>query len=139
MKKVLALDIGDAWTGIAISDALGMFARPYTTVTTPELEASLQNIIRQEPIETVVVGYPKTMKGLESEQTIKTRKHQEKLAELFPTISWILWDERLSSKRAQGVQSQQKRKKDKSQKLQSHAIAAAFILDTYLKSQTPVL
>ena len=40
--KNLALDIGDRWTGIAISDPLHMFARPYETVSTDTLHDYLK-------------------------------------------------------------------------------------------------
>jgi putative Holliday junction resolvase len=126
--KIIALDIGDTWTGIAISDALGMFAQPHNTVATHELQATLQDLFTKEKINIVVVGYPKTMKGTESEQTKKIVAQKEQLALLFPTLTWILWDERLSSKRAETL----KKNRTKEEKLRSHAIAASFILDSYL-------
>ncbi len=70
--KTIALDIGDVWTGSALSDALGITARPYKTVTTKELFQFLDQTIAQEKIGTILVGYPKTLKGTESEQTKKT-------------------------------------------------------------------
>lgn len=126
--KILALDIGDAWTGVAISDALGLFAQPYTTLSTTDLIQSLKNIIDEHTIKTIVIGLPKTMRGTESEQTRKVLAYKDQLTHNIPTISWILWDERLSSKRAEGV----KKAITKEQKMKSHAIAAAFILDSYL-------
>ena len=56
------------------------------------------------------------------------------LAEKFPEITWIMWDERLSSKRAQVAKVGGKKKKTSEDKLKEHAIAAAFILDLYLTS-----
>jgi len=92
--KILALDIGDRWTGIAISDPLGIIARPYDTVATHQLIDVLERIITLENISTIVVGMPITLRGLESEQTKKVKTF--------------------------------------TQKLKLHAIAAAFILETYL-------
>ena len=40
--KILCLDLGDQWTGMAISDALGMFARPYQTVESAKLDKELE-------------------------------------------------------------------------------------------------
>ena len=136
MKKALALDLGDKWVGIAISDTLKMFARPYKTVTAPELEQALATILQEEPIDTVVVGYPKTMKGRESEQTTKVVQQKEDLQNKFPNVSWVLWDERLSSQRADAVSSAKKKKKSPEEKLRSHSVAAAFILDSYLTAQS---
>ena len=126
--KTLALDPGDAWTGIAISDALGMLARPLTTVATTKLETELKKILEQETITQVVVGYPKTMKDTESEQTKKAVSLKESLEKKFSSVSWILWDERLTSQQAAKL----KKTRTKEEKLQSHARAAAFILQTYL-------
>ncbi len=127
--KILALDLGDRWTGSAISDGLGITARPYETVATKELEAFLKKALSEEPIETIVVGYPKTMKGTESEQTKKVVTQKEELEKLFPKVKWVLWDERLSSKRAAAV----KKAKTKEAKLRSHSLAAASILQVYLE------
>ncbi|HZW60863.1 MAG TPA: Holliday junction resolvase RuvX [Candidatus Babeliales bacterium] len=126
--KILGLDIGDVWTGVAISDALGMFARPLDTVETTKLNDFIQKILQQERIETIVIGYPKTMRGTRSEQTQKIEQMHQKLSEEFSQVSWVLWDERLSSKRAESLQKQQQ----KTDKKQSHAVAAAFILSSYL-------
>lgn len=126
--KILALDPGDVWVGTAISDALGMLARPYKTIKAEELETFLTSILADESIATIVVGYPKTMKGKDSEQTLKVVALKEQLAAHFPDIEWILWDERLSSKRAASI----KKAVTKEDKIQAHSVAAAFILESYL-------
>ena len=128
--KILALDIGDSWTGIAISDALGITTRPYTTVASPDLEKELTRILEEEPIQTIVVGHPKTMKGTKSEQTLKVEAHAKELENKFPSVSWVLWDERLSSKQAARLT----RPKTKEKKLETHAVAAALFLMSYLDS-----
>lgn len=126
--KILSLDIGDAWTGTAISDALGMTARPYKTAATDKLHSFLLDLFKQENISTVIVGHPKTMKGTESDQTKKVVLEKELLEKAFPDKTWILWDERLSSKRAGSL----KHARSKEEKIQSHSLAAAFILSSYL-------
>jgi len=132
-NKIAALDIGDKWTGVAISDSLGITARPYTTVETTHLFDLITTLYTKESVNKVVVGYPKTMKGTISNQTKKVEQKKEELAAKFPTIEWILWDERLSSKRADSLH----KGTSKEAKLKSHAIAAAFILQTYLSYLTP--
>ena len=126
--KILALDIGDKWTGSAISDPLGIIARPYKTVETTELELFLSETLGSEKVQKVVVGYPKTMRGTESEQTKKIVQMKETLEKTFDLVEWELWDERLSSKRA----GQLKKARTKEEKKFSHSIAASFILDSYL-------
>ncbi|MCL4229913.1 Holliday junction resolvase RuvX [Candidatus Dependentiae bacterium] len=126
--KIIALDIGDQWTGIALSDALGLLAKPYKTVTTDQLILQLKELFIKERITQGVIGYPKTLRGTISEQTKKIEEHYEALKAQFPHIAWILWDERLSSKRAE----LHKKSTSKEEKQRSHAVAAAFILDSYL-------
>ncbi len=128
--KILAVDIGDKWTGIAISDALRIIARPYETVSTDNLIDSIAEICAKEPIKTVVIGHPKTLKGTKSAQTLKTEAMAETLKQAFPTVTWVLWDERFTSKQA----AQIKRPKNKKEKLETHAIAAALFLTSYLES-----
>jgi putative Holliday junction resolvase len=127
--KILALDIGDRWTGVAISDPLGILPRPYDTFKTFELHSALEKTIEKERISTIVVGLPITMRGTESDQTKKVIASVEDLKNQFTKIAWIMWDERLSSKRASAVKSA----KTKEDKLKSHAIAAAIFLSTYLE------
>lgn len=126
--KIIALDLGDVWTGSAISDELGITARPYETIKTTELIPFLDNLIKNESISTIVVGHPKTMGGRQSEQTKKVVAKKEELQTALPDITWVLWDERLSSKQAAGI----KKIKTKEDKIASHSVAAAVILTGYL-------
>lgn len=132
--KILALDLGDKWVGSAISDPLGITCKPLKTVQLNELRPFLKETLGVQPISTVVVGYPKTFSGTESDQTKKIVKLKEELELEFATVNftaikWILWDERLSSKRALEIQSG---KYDPESKRQNHSLAAAFILQSYL-------
>jgi putative Holliday junction resolvase len=131
--KIVGLDIGDVWTGTAISDALGMFARPLQTVETKNLIYFLQEFLAKEKIEKIVVGHPRTMKGTSSDQTKKVEATKNELEKLFAHISFILWDERLSSQRAGTL----KKGHTKEDKIKSHSIAAAFILQSYLQFAQP--
>ena len=132
--KLLALDIGDVWIGSAISDALGILARPFKTVTLDDLEKFVIAIVPEENISTIVVGLPKTMSGTESEQTIKTRCYVDELREniaktLDHPVELRWWDERRSRKLAQQAM---KTSHKKSVKQDEHSFAAAIILQGYL-------
>jgi len=126
--KYLGLDIGDVWVGSAISDALGILSRPLQTVTLPELIPFLQKMCSQERIGTLIIGNPITLKGTESSQTHKVHEQEAILRATFPDLEIILWDERLSSKRADTL----KKNISKEDKRLSHSRAAAFILQSYL-------
>ncbi|MFC1894864.1 Holliday junction resolvase RuvX [Candidatus Dependentiae bacterium] len=125
--KILALDLGDKWVGSAISDALGITCRPYKTITVENMVSFLKKVISEENLSKIVLGYPKTIKGTESEQTQKTKGVKAELEKIFPKIEWIFWDERLTSKRADQIM-----RRGKKDKLGEHSIAAAFILQSYL-------
>lgn len=127
MKKI-ALDIGDRWIGIAISDAIGMLARPLETVESTDLVAYLTTLLAKERVDTVIVGYPKTLRGTESEQTKKITASFEQLSLQFTQVNWKLWDERMTSQQAAKLQKDT----SKEAKQKSHSIAAALILTSYL-------
>ena len=132
--KILALDLGDRWVGSALSDHLGISCKPYQTVELSKLDHFLSSLIKQENIQTIVVGYPKTFRGGQSAQTEKIVLLKNELEKKFGVVNgcsvqWILWDERLSSKRAQEMQP---RGNTQEAKIKSHSIAAAFILQSYL-------
>ena len=69
------------------------------------------------------------MQGKSSDQTVKIIKTKDTLCNIFKEIEFVLWDERLSSQRAKLVGTV----KTKEEKIKSHSIAAAFILDSYLQ------
>lgn len=137
--KIVALDLGDRWTGVALSDSTRSWARPHDTYPSKELIARLEQLFNKEDISLVVVGHPRTMKGTASDQTRSVEAMFAHLQAQFPHKQWVLWDERLSSKRA-AAQTQGK-KPTKELRLKEQAIAAAFILDSYLTflkvQQTP--
>lgn len=126
--RTAALDIGDVWTGIAISDPLGITARPLTTVHSANLVSFLAQLIQEQQVSTMVVGHPQTLRGTSSDQTRKVEQVVVDLEKQFATIEWVLWDERMTSKQAAHI----KHAKNKEEKLAQHAVAAALILRTYL-------
>ena len=137
--KIVGLDLGDRWIGIALSDGLQMTCRPFKTATTTTIANELFELIKQERIELIIIGLPVTMKGTISDQTTKTRLQGEEImaelnAKLSKKINHIFCDERLSSKRAQSVMTEKKFSK-KMNKNKEHAVAAAFILQNYLDAQ----
>ncbi len=134
MSKIMALDLGDRWIGVALSDVTLFFAKPYQTINIDNINEFLSKIIKEENIKEIVLGYPKTLKGTESDQTRKIVDYKDQLQKDFKDIKFILWDERLSSKRAQTLKplNNKNNKNYKEDKLKLHSIAAAFILESYL-------
>ncbi|QQR53495.1 Holliday junction resolvase RuvX [bacterium] len=128
--RIIALDIGDVWTGVAISDASGITVRPLTTYRSENLFEELTVLIKQEKVSKCIIGYPKTMRGTESEQTKKIVQTGNAIKERFSTVECIFLDERRTS--IQAAQFFKKGCKTKNEKLKEHAIAAAILLQSYL-------
>jgi putative holliday junction resolvase len=126
--KIVGLDLGDQWTGVALSDASCIIATPYATISARQHVSFLEALLVKESISTVVVGYPQTMRATESDQTRKVVREYERLKSRFPTVSWILIDERYTSKQAAALG----KRTDKASRQAVHARAAAFILTLYL-------
>ena len=70
--KVLGIDLGEKRVGVAISDALGMFAHPLVTLIWKNEETFINDIEKlatENAVEKIVVGVPYTMKGTRSAKT----------------------------------------------------------------------
>ena len=80
--KIMAIDYGDAHTGIAVSDALLTLAG-FTTVITayrPEaVAAEIQRLIAEHGVTELVLGHPLNMDGTEGERAEKAREFGEKV------------------------------------------------------------
>jgi putative Holliday junction resolvase len=133
--RILALDLGDVWVGTALSDPLGIVCRPLKTVTRKELIPFLKTTLVEYSVGTVLVGLPLSARNEENEQSKKTMAFFNKCVAEFPQIDWQLLDEYLTSQLASSHQKTVKNQKLSAQsKLESHSLAAAFLLKDYLHS-----
>jgi len=131
--RVLGLDVGDKFIGVAISDPLGITAQGLGTIYRKSIRQDIgevERLVKEYGVEKVVVGLPKNMSGSLGPQGKKVLEFAGKLKEILD-VPVIEWDERLSTLSAErilleGDMSRKKRKKviDK--------VAAVFILQNYL-------
>jgi putative Holliday junction resolvase len=125
--KALALDFGTARTGVAVSDATGMLARPVGVVERAAEPAGLDRLValvaEHEP-EVVVVGMPLTLRGAVGEQA---RATEEFVATLRARLDVPIetWDERFTTALAQQTAS----------RAPEDALAAAHLLQSWLDRQ----
>jgi putative Holliday junction resolvase len=73
--RALALDYGAARTGVAVSDATGMLARPVGVVERAASEAGLDRVVAlvaEHDADVVVVGLPLTLRGEHGAQARET-------------------------------------------------------------------
>ena len=94
--KIMAIDFGDARTGIAISDPLEMLTG-FTTVIhayTPEkAAAAVAQLVQEHRAEALVVGLPRNMDGSEGERAALCRAFAALLEEKTG-LTPAMWDER---------------------------------------------
>jgi len=131
--KILALDIGSVRIGVAVSDGLRMLAHPLTTLKwngEKAFLADLQKLITDTGSNTLVVGMPYTLKGTDSEQTLKVRQIIE-LIQKSVTIHIETIDERLTTKMAENMLRDVNKKASKNRHIIDQ-LAAVNILQTYL-------
>jgi putative Holliday junction resolvase len=99
---VLALDLGDARIGVAVSDPDRRIAVPVGTVRTgaPDDLKAIAAIVRERGAALVVVGHPLSMSGDAGPRARQAEAFAEALA-AFVGVPVALQDERLSTKEAE--------------------------------------
>lgn len=131
--RIMAIDYGDARTGIAISDPTGFLAG-FTTVVTayrPETVAEqIAALAEEHGAEELVLGYPRNMDGTAGWRAEKS----EALAALLREktgLPVVLWDERRTTIDAHRILSSTGKNNKKHKKVVD-AVAASLILEGYL-------
>ena len=131
--RIMAIDYGDAHTGVAISDPTGFMAGTTTTIHSRKAEVVLEElakIVAQYKVEELVMGFPRNMDGSEGPRADLYREFADKVEEATG-LKPVLWDERRTTIDAHRIlfesgQNAKKRKKT------VDAVAAALILEGYL-------
>ena len=147
MARLIALDVGEARIGVAVSDATGFLASPYTTLRVSRDEqqvwSAIQRIIEETEAEGLVIGLPISLDGQIHQQGERVQAFAERLRPHI-TIPLVFWDERLSTVEAQrllverGQGSERKHGRQRSRTQQRRrgqeidALAAAVFLQDYL-------
>lgn len=131
--RVLAIDYGDARTGIAISDASGMIVGQTTVIHSRNAKKTAQEIaqlVRQSGAERLVMGFPRNMDGSEGPRAALYKEFAA-LVEQECAMSVVLWDERRTTVEAHNILSDCNYH-GKKRKNTVDAVAASLILEGYL-------
>jgi len=136
--RILALDVGDARIGVAMSDPLRILARPHSTIDRNKRSVHLLlELCKSEGVKIVVVGLPINMRGEIESQAQKTIEFKEKLAleagNRKLMLEFVLWDERLTSVSAERL-IQGSKLKDKNRRALLDQVSATLILESYMNS-----
>jgi putative Holliday junction resolvase len=131
MKRVMAIDLGAARTGVAVSDELGMLAHPWKTL--PGGEASLESVVAAvaeiDPAR-VLVGLPRNMDGTSGPAAEAALAFAEALRGRVG-CPVDLWDERMTTMAAQRALRESGRKA-RNQRGVVDQVAAQILLQSWL-------
>lgn len=131
--RVMALDLGEKRIGVAVSDPLRMIASAYGVVERTSRQADFARyraIIAEQDIQLLVVGLPVPLSGVEGERAAWVRDYTAELAN-HVDIPIVFWDEALTTIQAE-ESLRQRGKRGKQIRQRVDAVAAAFILQSYL-------
>lgn len=126
--RVLAIDPGDVRIGLAISDPLGMVARPLLVLQHERRSEDAQRIVelaRSHAAGSILVGVPYDQNGEIGPQARKSLRLADEIQSITE-LPVILWDESGSTANALALHAGD-------DLLDAHA--AAFILQDYLDAQ----
>jgi putative Holliday junction resolvase len=133
MGRVLAIDYGLKRSGLAVTDPLKIIGSPLETVQTENLISWLNEYIKKEEVEHIVIGLPVNLDMTDTHTTKPVKKIIERIKQQFPKIPVSSEDERFTSKIAQqtmiagGMKKKERRKRSNVDK-----ISAAIILQSFL-------
>ena len=137
MGRIMAIDYGQKRVGIAVTDELQIIANSLTTVHSKEIFNFLDNYIKEENVECIVVGEPKQMDYTASESAKFVNPFVKKLKQKYPQLKIEMFYERFTSKMAsQTILDAGLKKKDRQNKALIDSVSATILLQSYMNSKT---
>ena len=130
---IMAVDYGDARTGIAVCDKFEMLASPVCSINQWNAEAlinEISSLAKQYKVEQFVVGLPKNMDSSEGERAQKCKDFADALFKATGTET-VMRDERLSTVSAHNVLNATNTR-GKKRKSVVDQVAAVMILQDYI-------
>ena len=121
--RIMAIDYGDAHTGVAISDLTGLLAGYACTIHSR----------RRDEVTELVLGHPRNMDGTLGPRAEKAESFAGELEAAFG-LPVRLWDERRTTIDAHNILAASG-KNAKKRKQTVDAVAASLILEGYLQFQ----
>ena len=134
--RIMAIDYGDAHTGVALSDPTGFLTGTTTTIHSRKAEVVLEELaklVQEYQVTELVMGFPRNMDGTEGTRAQLYREFAQRVEEatgLKPT----LWDERRTTVDAHRILFEAG-KNAKKRKKTVDAVAASLILEGYLDNR----
>ena len=106
--RILGIDLGARWMGLALSDKLQLTANPHTLLkrgkTFAADAAALRRMIAEYEVGFIVLGYPLSLNGSKNSRTQATEAFARNLHQRGDIETPILfWDERFTSQEANRI------------------------------------
>lgn len=131
--RIMAIDYGDARTGVALSDPTGFLAGQTFLIKSRKQEVVLEELaalVQRQGAQELVMGYPRNMDGTLGPRAEKYASFARRLEEATG-LPVALWDERRTTVDAHRILGEQGvRAKNRKDKIDS--VAATLILEGYL-------
>lgn len=133
MGRIVSIDFGFKRTGLAVTDPLKIIANPLTTIPTDELYLFLEDYMKQEDVESIVVGFPQKLDTTDTHTTQAVRKLIAELESRFPSCQIHSVDERFTTVIAKdamlrgGMKKKERRKKENVDKISAVLILQSFM------------
>ena len=129
----MAVDYGDARTGLAACDRTEFLASPIGVIQEYNFDNTVKKVsyvVQEYAVQMVVVGHPLNMDGTAGERAQKCALFAEKLKALVD-VPVVLWDERSTTVSAHQVLNETNTRGRKRKEVVD-AVAATIILESYL-------
>jgi putative Holliday junction resolvase len=134
---VLALDLGDARIGVALSDPLGLTAQPLRTLASRGARNDLRcvaELVEAHDVGTVVIGWPLHLSGREGDRAERAKAWARRLAGRLPGVDVQLWDERLTTVEAERAMLEADVSRER-RRANVDRLAATLILQSFLDAR----
>ena len=132
----MALDVGTRRIGIAVASREAALAQPLTAlIQGEEFFRTLEQLIKKENVDTLVVGLPRGLDGQTTDQTRSVQDFTRDLRKHFKDITVYLQDEAVTSKQAEAELEARGKPYARGD---VDALAATYILEDWLAGQHKV-
>lgn len=131
--KIMAVDYGDARTGLAACDRTELLASPIGVIHEHDFDRTVKQVAcaaEKHQIQMVVVGHPVNMNGSEGERAQKCALFAQKLQKKV-SVPVVLWDERSTTVTAHQYLNETNTRGKKRKEVVDE-VAASIILESYL-------
>ncbi|HXH27710.1 MAG TPA: Holliday junction resolvase RuvX [Candidatus Polarisedimenticolia bacterium] len=130
---VMALDWGRKRIGIALSDPLGLSARPLMTLARSSWESDLgviRRVVREQAVRRIVVGLPLDMDGERGAQARRVEAFMRRV-QSATGLPVVAWDERLTTVQAERALQEGNVRRSRRRQVMDQ-VAAVILLQAYL-------